>query len=395
MNRLSSEDILGGSTSIVLKTSGAPLKPRILLDLLAYGPSDGGFATSIHALLDLATCLPEFEFGLLHHRDHRDCFSHWPITRHETVYPRPLKFLSSLWITPQVVQRYHYDAVHSDISLLSPWLGVPASIRVHDLYFLLNPAVSQRNPVKRIVKAIFESLLVRSIRRAAVVGAISECTRRDIGRLVGRTRGVSLLPHAIPQPSGLIAPQTWPEKDQTLRLLFVGSVVPRKNLPFLLRALALVKRPWTLDIAGNNWWGRDAIRKLAADSRVCVRGFVSDESLANLYRTSHCVVIPSLYEGFGLPAAEAINAGCLALTASGSGFDEYIPEKCRFDASNPIRLATLIESLDRRTAKQLWEDSRRAVARYTKEEQTSAYAATFRHLVDLAASRRQQHSRNI
>ncbi len=381
MNSSVDIDVPKGQNCIPSHPVSSVPKHRILLDLLAYGPNDGGFTTSVNSLLESAKLLPEFEFGLLHHRDYRDYFSRWPFTRHEAVCPRPLKFMASLWITPRVVQRHGYAAVHADISLLSPWLGVPGSIRVHDLYFLLNPSVSQRNPVKRAANFVYERLLVRSIRRAAVVGAISECTRRDIGRLVGRTQGGVLLPHAIPSPAGLVQPAAWPEIDQPLKLLFVGSVVPRKNIRVLLQALRQVKRSWALDIVGNIWWGSASIKDYSGDSRVHIRGFVSDSELREYYRKSHVLVIPSLYEGFGLPAAEAISAGCLALTSSGSGFDEYIPAECRFDPNTPTQLSALLDRLDQQSAAKLWRASSEAIKQYTLEAQTRAYATAFRKLL--------------
>jgi glycosyltransferase involved in cell wall biosynthesis len=136
-----------------------------------------------------------------------------------------------------------------------------------------------------------------------------------------------------------------------------------------------------LDVVGNIWWGAKELEPYADDSRIRVHGFVPRAVLLDFYRTAHALVIPSLYEGFGLPAAEAINSGCLALTSSGSAFDEYIPTGCRFDPQDGARLTRLIEDMGIESCERLWQESFQAVARYTLEAQTDAYQVVFSELV--------------
>jgi len=356
-------------------------KPRILLDLIAFGRADGGFTTSVTTLLDALSYLPEFDFGILCRHSDRDFFERSGARVHSARVNQRLKFLASLWITPSVFRQYAYDAVHADISLVAARLAHVASLRVHDLYFLRDRSVGPRRWLARLSSNLFERYYIRSIRSTKVIGCISECTRRDLAALVGRSDGVLPLPHVVRLPSVAPCRRPWPSGQEAIQILFVGSLVPRKNLRLLLRAVQTLSRPWTLDIVGNVWWGAEEVQKFLGDSRIRLHGFVSDERLAEFYRQSHVTVLPSLYEGFGLPAAEAVAAGSLALVAEGSGFDEYVPSTCRFSPRDASTLRDLLEGLSEPQAAHGWSTTYAALKRYSAAAHVEAYRAAFGQLL--------------
>ena len=112
--------------------------------------------------------------------------------------------------------------------------------------------------------------------------------------------------------------------------LFVGTLEPRKNLRRLLQAFASLdtstKDRATLVIAGDRGWGNVDVKRwineLALDGRVIVPGYVSDELLSTLYSHAQFLVMPSLYEGFGLPLVEAMSFGKPVLTSNRSSLPE-------------------------------------------------------------------------
>ncbi len=120
----------------------------------------------------------------------------------------------------------------------------------------------------------------------------------------------------------------------------VGSVKPNKNFGLVGRAMRLLPDyPWPVAIAGAKDIGifRDA--SAVADGFQFL-GFVTDDDLAALYRHAAWFVLPSLYEGFGLPAVEAMANGCPVLAARAAS----IPEVCGdaalyFDPNDPASLA--------------------------------------------------------
>jgi glycosyltransferase involved in cell wall biosynthesis len=91
-------------------------------------------------------------------------------------------------------------------------------------------------------------------------------------------------------------------------VLFVGTPEPRKNLSRLVAAMRELRDRGfghRLVLAGSGGWGTAPPEGDFIDNL----GRVSDEQLCSLYASSSCLAIPSLYEGFGLPAAEAMAVG--------------------------------------------------------------------------------------
>jgi glycosyltransferase involved in cell wall biosynthesis len=112
--------------------------------------------------------------------------------------------------------------------------------------------------------------------------------------------------------------------------LFVGTLEPRKNLANLLSAYAGLsisnKSKAMFIIAGGKGWGRvnlkEIITQLDLTENVKILGYVDDATLATLYSNAQFLVLPSLYEGFGLPLIEAMSYGTPVLTANNSSMPE-------------------------------------------------------------------------
>jgi glycosyltransferase involved in cell wall biosynthesis len=112
--------------------------------------------------------------------------------------------------------------------------------------------------------------------------------------------------------------------------LFVGTTEPRKNLIRLLQAYGSlplsIKGKMRLVIIGGEGWGKvnflDTITQLDLAERIKVLGRVDDATLAALYANAQFLVMPSLYEGFGLPLIEAMSYGTPVLTTNNSSMPE-------------------------------------------------------------------------
>lgn len=166
----------------------------------------------------------------------------------------------------------------------------------------------------------------------SLVHTISEHARADIerhlpwleGRVVSSGAGASRLP----EPSGDGAAAfgvTGPY------LLFVGTIEPRKNLPFLLKVFSQVRleRPdLKLVLAGRFGWATDEVirnRKAAGlEDSVVLTGSISDSILSALYSGATALTYPSLREGFGLPVVEAMSRGLPVISSNTTS----LPEVC-------------------------------------------------------------------
>ncbi|MCH8821581.1 glycosyltransferase family 4 protein [Patescibacteria group bacterium] len=110
-------------------------------------------------------------------------------------------------------------------------------------------------------------------------------------------------------------------------LLFVGTIQPRKNIIKLIQAYAkLQNRKVDLVLVGKPGWLYDEIykapKKYSVSSFVKFLGFVSEEDLPSLYSGSEAFVLPSLYEGFGLPILEAMACEVPVITSNTSSMPE-------------------------------------------------------------------------
>ena len=110
-------------------------------------------------------------------------------------------------------------------------------------------------------------------------------------------------------------------------ILFVGTLQPRKNIVKLVEAFSrLRKKDIKLIVVGTKGWQYEEIlqapKKFNIQNKVKFLDNVTDEDLPAFYKNALCFVLPSLYEGFGLPVLEAMRYGCPVLTSNASSLPE-------------------------------------------------------------------------
>ncbi len=114
-------------------------------------------------------------------------------------------------------------------------------------------------------------------------------------------------------------------------LFFVGSLQPRKNLPFMIQVFTELRKKYTdlkLVLAGGKGWLYEEIfaapKKFGVEKEVIFPGRVSDDELACLLQGAEIYVQPSITEGFGLPVLEAMAAGCPVVVSDGGALPEVV-----------------------------------------------------------------------
>lgn len=201
----------------------------------------------------------------------------------------------------------------------------PLVVTVHDLIHFLFPALFParlRWPARVVLGG--------AVRRARVLVCDSEATKRDLVRMFpGAAVKARVVPLGVDPVFRMAPPAALTLGPEAPYVLFVGSVKPVKNLGGLLSAMELVqrRRPDVALVLVGRSFAPEAVdvtlrSRLARLPRVVLRGPADDTTLAALYRGAAVVVVPSLYEGFGLPALEAMACGAPVVTSSGGSLPE-------------------------------------------------------------------------
>lgn len=223
------------------------------------------------------------------------------------------------------------DVFHTPIGAV-PFLSIaPTVVTVHDLAFLKYP---DQLPASRRTWLI--GAVRMSARRAAKIITVSQATARDLQEWLDIPDDkIEAIPLAI---SGKVERVEGTSLDvfrmkwdiEKPYILAVGTLEPRKNLPTLLRAFAKIKDDieHQLVLVGPEGWLtgelKNTLEELNLGDRVRLTGFVSDEELGGWYSGADLYVFPSHYEGFGLPAIEAMRCGAPVLASDNSAFPEVI-----------------------------------------------------------------------
>ena len=145
-------------------------------------------------------------------------------------------------------------------------------------------------------------------------------------------------------------PDNLKKLTQKKLLVYIGNTYPHKNLPRLIKAIAILNNPdiHLAIISSRNLFQADLKKQIAQtklQSQIHFLEFIPDSQVRDLYRNSHAFITPSLIEGFGLPGLEAMAAGTLILSSNTTCLPEIYGEiPTFFDPLNPSDIAQKIQS---------------------------------------------------
>ena len=177
-----------------------------------------------------------------------------------------------------------------------PFVNVPFVVTIHDLIHLRH-----RNPLARVYA---RTMIGRAVRTSRRVITVSNAARDEIAAEFGHAEKIAVTYNGV-DPVFTSAGT----KAAGRYFLFVGNDKPHKNVDRLVAAFARVPDA-QLILAGGTF------DRLRDRDRIVIAGFVSSEELASLYRGAIALVLPSLKEGFGLPALEAMACGAPVITSN-------------------------------------------------------------------------------
>ncbi len=178
--------------------------------------------------------------------------------------------------------------------------------------------------------------ILRTCERAALGAArLVIANSAKTARHLTRDYGVAADRIVVACPGTDPVPVSQGSADGIVRLLAVGSIVPRKGFDVLVAALAtLTELPWHLTIVGDRTRDLQAAAQLDADiarlkltDRVTVTGAVSDARLAALYACADIFTLASRFEGYGMAYSEAIARGLPVIGTTAGAIPETVPKK--------------------------------------------------------------------
>jgi glycosyltransferase involved in cell wall biosynthesis len=262
--------------------------------------------------------------------------------------------LAELWRLALRVRRDRAGLFHAPHYVCPPLLSCPAVVTIHDLIHV-RFADWRRRPLAPLYARV---MLRLAVRRAARLITVSEATRDDLARWLGVPAGrVRVIPNGVgphfrpaDDPAGLgarlgklgLAPPYW---------LFVGNPLPHKNVPRLLDACAgLPATTGPLVLAGVRAAARPALERAiearALRDRAVILPPLPEAELPPLYQGATALALVSLWEGFGLPALEAMACGTPVVVADRGGVAEVVGEAgLRVDPTNVDALREALYNL--------------------------------------------------
>ena len=292
---------------------------------------------------------------------------------------------------PRAARRAGLDLLHAPVYVGPLSLPCPLVVTLHDLSFFRYPHL-----FRRFNRHYLQWGTRQTVERAARVIAVSEWTARDAVEILGIPRErVVAIPNGVGEDMRLLDPErvaVWRRRRglNERMILFVGTIEPRKNLPLLLRAYALLRRRGVehqLVIAGGKGWYYDNVfattERLGLRDAVAFPGYVSQDDLPLWYNAADVFVYPSLYEGFGLPPLEAMACGTPAIVSNTSSLPEVVGQAgVMVDPDDPEALADAMEAVitDRERHRQLAEAGLERASHYTWAE-TARQTARLYHRI--------------
>ncbi|PLW70820.1 glycosyltransferase family 4 protein [Pseudohalioglobus lutimaris] len=275
--------------------------------------------------------------------------------------------------------RGEYDLVHDNQSLSFGMLelqrmGLPLVTTVHhpitsDLRIALNAA---RNPWERLLIRRWHSFLTmqkKVVKQLHNVVTVSDCSRQDIARDFGlQPAGISVVHNGIDTDTFRPVPGV---RRRSRRLMATCSAdAPLKGTRFLIRAYArlletypelellLVSKP----LPGGKT--EKLVKKLKLQDKIQFVSGISTEQMVRYYAEATVAVVPSVYEGFGLPAGEAMACGVPVVSTDGGALPEVVGDAgVIVPAKNVDAMVTAIDALlqDPTHRQELGEAGRRRI----------------------------------
>ena len=245
-------------------------------------------------------------------------------------------------------------------AFVSPLWGAAARVvTICDMYYAIVPEATERWQ-----RLYWKTFIPLSAKRCRHIVTISKNSQSDIESIISCAKGkVTSIPlasrmHFSPTESSLLDPDNSSNDEEYPSLLLVANLTPNKNPQIVASALSILNGrnvKVKLTHIGKDHLGllAKAVRDHGVDAQLISLGKVSDSELRQAYRRATAVVVPSLYEGFGMPAVESQAMGAPLICSNRGALPEAAGNGALFfDPTDAVSLADRVCELLKMTSAQ-------------------------------------------
>lgn len=227
--------------------------------------------------------------------------------------------------------------------------NVKTVFTIHDISLKILPDFHPKERVR-----FFNRHFIKSLRQVDAIITPSEFTKNEVAKIYPELK--IPLYHV---PLGYDPKLFYPQKTHEIKacrnkfqipekyIFFVGTSDPRKKIETIVRSLNFL--PASVKLVCTGWIGWDKSSRQKAEvlkDRVISTGYISDKDLACLYSGALAFLYPSVYEGFGLPALEAMACGCPVVCTKCASLPEVAGEAAIFcESNNPEEFAKSVQKI--------------------------------------------------
>lgn len=293
----------------------------------------------------------------------------------------PGKFMWSQLFLPLHLNFFRkIDVFFSPAHYAPRYCPVPIVTTIHDLAYYYYPQEFLKKDLYKL-----QNWTKYSIERSKKVIAVSKTTKKDILKFYNTPdEKIEVIYNGFEKKSSEDGKEVWEKISAEYHLsshsyiLYLGTLQPRKNIPTLIKAFKSFRetyKDFKLVLVGRKGWLYNEIfeevKKFDLTDSITFTGFIPDEEAISLYKHAFCFVLPSLYEGFGIPILEAMSFDCPVITSYASSLPEVGGEACLyFEPENADDLVFNLKLLkeDSSLRKELIQKGRERVKEFSWEK---------------------------
>jgi glycosyltransferase involved in cell wall biosynthesis len=338
----------------------------------------GNYARTL--VKDLHELYPQHEYHLFTPRISNHSFARYFLENNFIIHTAPVFSINGFWRSigmSRKINSLNLDIYHG-LSHEIPFNIGPNTkkvVSIHDLIYEISPSLFPKSD-GMLYKIKYRS----SCKRADSIVAISKSTQKDLSAIYGLSNNVNVLYQSCGE-NLQHEPLNFPTKKH---FLYVGSINKRKGLLQIVKAYAKLSPEYQLPfvVIGEGGVYKEEviieIKNLNLESKFIFVGNVDNEGLIRYYDDSLCLVLPSLYEGFGIPVIESLFRKRPVITSKTSS----LPEACGPGGLtiNPTNIDELAAAMQKMFEPKVWEELSEKGHKYV--EVNFSKAATTHKLID-------------